>query len=50
MRIVDHVLVEHGVRVAEDESGQSLIVRLEIVVVYILTSGSEEHGIYFRQF
>ena len=47
MRIVDHVLVEHGIRVANDERRQlfKLFVRLEIVFVDLLASCWEEHGI-----
>ena len=47
MRIVDHVLVEHSIRVANNERWQlfKLFVRLEIVFVDLLASCWEEHGI-----
>ena len=47
MRIVDHVLVEHGIGVAKNESGQLFKVLLGFQVVFfkLLTRCREEHGI-----
>ena len=47
MRVVDHVLVEHGVWIAKDEGRQCLVVGVEIAIIYCFTCGCEEHGVNF---
>jgi hypothetical protein len=47
MWVVDHVLVEHCIRVAQDEGGQlfEFFVPFQIVLVELLASRWEEHGV-----
>jgi len=47
--VVDHVLVEHCIRVAQDECGQlfEFFIPFQIFLVELLTSSWEEHGVDF---
>ena len=47
MRVVDHVLVEHGIGIAENESWQllKLFINFQIIFVKLFTGCWEEHSI-----
>jgi hypothetical protein len=45
MWVVDHVLIEHGVRVAQDKGRLVLVVQSRIAVIHLFTVHSEEHRI-----
>ena len=45
MGVINHVLVKHCVRIAEDESGLVLIGSTIVIVVRLVTGYSEEHSV-----
>ena len=49
MRVVDHVLIEHGIRIAQDKSWQlfEILISLQVILVDRLACGWEEHGVDF---
>ena len=46
MGVVDHVLIEHGIGIADDDGWHALILGIILVVLDFLARSWKEHGVY----